>query len=142
MNGPTGCGVGLAWRTVVGVTLLGLASAPTLTAIELDDVLYGVAVLESGDADIGLHQDGVSYGRYGVTQMAVAELQRVRWLNAGQVDLRDPDNNRKVAALYLRYLKHRHGSWWKATAQNNPRSTTYARRVWAVIDNRRSTALK
>lgn len=125
-----------------GTLLLGFAVSVHLgRATDLRDVLSGIEQVESTGRDIGLHRDGVTYGRYGVTYMAVRELQRIGWLAKTPVDLRDPKTNRRVARLYLEYLKKRYGSWWHAVQHYNPRSKTYARKVWAAMDRRRQNAV-
>ena len=94
-------------------------------------------MVETGNRDIGLHPDGVTYGRYGVTYMAVRELRRIKWIGKARVDLRRPHENKRIASLYLQYLEQRYGSWWEAVRHYNPRSNSYARKVWAAMDRRR-----
>jgi hypothetical protein len=113
--------------------------SPAVRAIDLDEVMHGIAIVETGDRDIGLHPDGVTYGRYGVTYMAVRELQRLKWIDGTRVNLREPAVNRRIASLYLKYLRKRYGSWWEAVRHYNPRSGSYARKVWAAMDRRRDT---
>ena len=129
-------------RKLVRPAVLAVAfflALPSVTALatDLDDILYGIAMVETRNRDVGLHDDGVSYGRYGITNQAVRELQRVGHLEQGRYNLIDPDTNRQIAILYLRHLKDRYGSWWKATEMYNPRGQNYARKVWAAIDRRR-----
>jgi hypothetical protein len=121
------------WTGVLALLWL----TPPARAVDREEVLRAIAMVETGDRDIGLHPDGVTYGRYGVTYMAVRELQRLRRLEDGEVDLRNPATNRRVASLYLQYLKERYGSWWEAVRHYNPRSGSYARKVWAAMDRRR-----
>lgn len=113
---------------------------PQAGAIDLQDVLHGIQMVESGGRDIGLHPDGVTYGRYGVTYLAVRELQRLRLVTDAKVNLRDPATNKRMAELYLVHLHRRYGSWWEAVRHYNPRSPGYARKVWGEMDKRRSAA--
>lgn len=116
--------------------LLLLTTTPSWADTELSDILYAVGIVESNGRDIGLHPDGVTYGRYGITYMAVNELHRVGWISTRRVNLRNPATNRTIAVLYLRYLKKRYGSWWSAVKHYNPRSNHYARKIWAEMDRR------
>ncbi|MBT3381893.1 MAG: transglycosylase SLT domain-containing protein [Lentisphaerae bacterium] len=117
--------------------VLGCVTFVSARGVDLPEVMHGISMVESRGRDVGLHSDGVAYGRYGVTYVAVAELQRKRLIGPGRVDLMDPDTNERMAARYVLYLKRRYGSWWRAVQQYNPRSTTYARKVWAEMDRRR-----
>ena len=129
-------------RHTAWLALLILSSTIAATkATGLEDVLYGIQMVETGGRDIGQHPDGVTFGRYGVTYMAVRELQRINWIDDADVDLNNPATNRHIATLYIRYLKKRYGSWWEAVRHYNPRSGSYARKVWAAIDRRRSAKL-
>jgi hypothetical protein len=127
------------WAWLAALVLL--CSASQARAIDLDDVMHGIQMVETGGRDIGLHPDGVTYGRYGVTYMAVKELQRIKWIDSSNVDLSDPATNKRIATLYITYLKDRYGSWWEAVKHYNPRSSSYARKVWAAIDRRRQSIL-
>lgn len=121
-----------------GALVITLAfSAPLANATDIDDVLHGIQMVESSGRDIGRHPDGVTYGRYGVTYMAVKELRRLGRIDGRPVDLVNPATNKRIATLYLKYLKQRYGSWWRAVEHYNPGSSTYARKVWAEMDRRR-----
>ena len=131
---------GVIVASLMTAVLALLAAVPDARAGSLDDVLFGIGQVETGGRDVGLHKDGVSYGQFGVTYVAVRELQRVRLLNDKDVDLQDPATNRKVAGLYLEYLHSRHGSWEKAVAKYNPMARDYAPRVLAIIASRTPSA--
>ncbi|OPZ31291.1 MAG: hypothetical protein BWZ02_00315 [Lentisphaerae bacterium ADurb.BinA184] len=122
--------------TVLAGVLALPASANEPRPVALDDVLYGIGQVETGGRQVGLHKDGVSYGVYGVTYMAVRELQRLRLLDDGEVNLASPATNRKVAALYLSHLRDRYGTWEKAVEMYNPMAKDYAPRVWAIVHTR------
>jgi len=119
------------------MALFSLVASASAQAIDLPEVMYGVGMVESCGRDVGLHSDGVAYGRYGVTYMAVSELRRKRLIGPGRIDLMDPDTNERMATQFMLYLKRRYGSWWRAVQKYNPRSGTYARKVWAEMDRRR-----
>lgn len=88
------------------------AHAQRERAPSLGAVLYGVGMKESGGRDVGLHDDRLSVGRYGVTITAVHELERVSRLRRGVVkfaDLYDPIVNEQVAVAYLQWLIEREG---------------------------------
>lgn len=125
-------------KLACGVALgAALMLADRARAMEIDDVMEGIELVESGGKDIGRHPDGVTFGRYGVTYMAVRELRRLRIIDDTDVDLMVPEANARIARLYLQHLKQRYGSWWEAVVHYNPRSRSYARRVWAAIDRQR-----
>jgi hypothetical protein len=109
----------------------------------ITNVLAGIAMVESGGRDMGVHPDGVSYGRYGLTLVAVRELERcgdvsreeLRMLEANPAQLAAPDRNARLAWLYLRvmYEQHACGSWIEAAGWyhggNAERRRAYADRV-------------
>ena len=121
--------------------LFAAAALASARGVGLNEVMYGISRVESSGQDVGLHSDGVAYGRYGVTYVAVSELQRKRLVGPDRIDLMDPDTNERMAMQYLLYLKRRYGSWWRAVEQYNPRSSTYARKVWAEMDRRRKAGI-
>jgi hypothetical protein len=106
-------------------------------------MLRGIAQVESKDKDIGLHADGVSHGRYGVTQVSVDELVRVKMLDRRDLDLDDPTVNAMVARLYLLVQFERAGgSWWNAVEKyhgnrDKTANSSYAAKVWAAMDDQR-----
>jgi hypothetical protein len=96
-------------------------------------VMNGIAQVESGGRDIATHSDGVSHGRYGVTQVAVDELVRVHVLDHGALDLDDPTVNAMVARLYLLLMfKRCSGAWWNAVEMYHGNRDTSANRAYAV----------
>ena len=77
------------------------------------EVLKAIAEIESGNKAIGRHTDGVSYGRYGMTYVAIAELKRIGIIpKFVKYDLRNDWENRKAASLYLKYCKERFKCSW------------------------------
>lgn len=103
-------------------------------------MLRGIAHVESKDRDLGKHEDGVSFGRYGVTQLAVDELVRVKMLDRRDVDLSDPTVNAMLARLYiLLQFERAGGSWWNAVERyhgnaDRTANSSYAAKVWAAMD--------
>ncbi|NLF40952.1 lytic transglycosylase domain-containing protein [bacterium] len=104
----------------------------------LQRVLASIGQVESGGRDLGVHPDGASWGRYGVTHAALEELIRVgRWHTpAEQTDLSDPAINETVATEYLLLMYERNGhSWreavgWYHGAASWAARDAYARKVW------------
>ena len=106
----------------------------------LEKVLAAIAQIESNNRDIGVHSDGVSYGRYGITMMAVRELQRVGILDVSfnKAWLKIPEQNEYIAKLYLREMYRRTKSWYKAVKRyhgasdddENERYAQRARNIW------------
>ena len=119
------------------------ACRPTPDDAMCAKMLRGIAHVESKDKDIGLHADGLSFGRYGVTQVAVDELVRVKMLDRRDVDLADPTINAMVARLYLLLQFERAGgSWWNSVERyhgNSDKSanSAYAAKVWAAMDGQK-----
>ena len=77
----------------------------TMLAYTKEQVLDAIAYVESGNKAIGVHPDGVSFGRHGVTYGAVKELRRVNILKTIWVDLREDRANRRIAAKYLELMR-------------------------------------
>jgi len=74
---------------------------------EFNAVLKAISFVESTDRDLGVHPDGVSYGRYGVTKKAVRELSKTIDISDG-IDLTNPKANEYAAWEYLRLMHTRH----------------------------------
>ena len=64
-------------------------------------VIDAIGQVESGNRDLNRHADGQSYGRYGITQIAVNELIRSGIIAGCKYDLTDPNVNREMAEKYL-----------------------------------------
>ena len=72
-----------------------------------EQVLWAIGEVESGNKDIGLHPDLISYGRYGVSSIAAEELHRlglIRFRNS----YKNPTGNRFAAHEYLMLMARRH----------------------------------
>jgi|GEM_PF-6314358 len=121
------------------------ATTRTPDPILCANILHAIAHVESKDRDIDAHEDGVSFGRYGVTQRAVAELIRVGHLmDIGiEYDLADPTVNASVAKAYLLLMFERAGgSWWNACEKYHGSlvkgaNEAYAAKVWAAMDDQK-----
>ena len=126
-------------------------SAMVVWPKDIDDAMVGrlikaIGLVESGGDNLGVHPDGVSCGRYGVTQVAVDELKsdRVRrkypscYLDGGVYDLTWPEINELVARKYLLYMYLRHKTWWKAVGWyhggDELRRDRYAGKVMALVE--------
>jgi len=85
-------------------------------------VLNAIALQESGNNPFpnngkAIHKDGVSYGRYGMTYVAVAELKDKNYIpKYVKYDLTNDWENRKAARLYLKYCKDRFQCSWLEAA--------------------------
>ena len=107
---------------MIGALMMAAVTGATSAAPEphmVEHILGAIAQIESGGQDIGVHPDGVSYGRYGVTtQGALAECIRMGVIPGvvASYDLSDPAHNARVARAYLLLMYERHGhSWFRAT---------------------------
>jgi len=105
-----------------------------------------IALQESGDnakpnRNMALHKDGVSYGRYGVTYRAVAELKRTFYIPKGVVyNLTNEWESRKAGRLYLEYCKDRFRcSWFEAIGYYH--SFTKAKREKYLTEIKKSIKL-
>ena len=75
----------------------------------------GVALAESHNKDIGVHDDGKSYGRLGVTVSACAQLFKLHLISDDEYAavmnqpsmLSDPVMNDRYGSMYLRYVCER-----------------------------------
>jgi len=71
------------------------------------EILWAIAEVESGNKDIGLHPDKISYGRYGITKLAATEL----WRYGKITDLnsyKTVEGNKFAANEYLMLMARRH----------------------------------
>ena len=106
----------------------------------IDKMLNGIGYVESGNNDYpngkALHRDGKSYGRYGVTKMALKEMQRLdrvpqHWT---EKDLQNRLVNYSVAYEYLLYQYEKCKSWYKAVGWyhggDDKRRDEYANKVF------------
>ena len=95
--------------TILLTSVIWSAETPTRS-----EVLKAIAEIESGNKATGRHKDGVSYGRYGMTYKAIAELKRVGIIpKYEKYDLTNDWENRKAARLYLKYCKDRFKCSWR-----------------------------
>lgn len=75
----------------------------------------GVALAESHNKDIGVHDDGKSYGRLGVTLSAAAQLYKLNLITGTEYIvvanrpalLAEPEVNDRLGTLYLHYVCER-----------------------------------
>ena len=132
--------------TIIGVMIMSAESnAAAQTAVKRpgdDDnvmcrrVLEAIGQVESGGKNIGVHPDGVSYGKYGVTMIAVREL------HFREEGLKDPEENKFIARLYLQEMYRRHKCWFKATGFYHGGSREardeYALKVFGIISGKKS----
>jgi hypothetical protein len=91
------------------------------TDVSIFEAMSYIALIESGNKDIGKHPDGMSWGRYGITVAAVRELARVGDVSNATMaaiakepqKLADPALNEQYAYLYLRlcYDEHHCTNW-------------------------------
>ena len=95
--------------------VIAITSLIALCDYSCDDVLKAIAIVESSNRAIGMHPDGASYGRYGVTKIAVRELSKTIDISEG-IDLKVDWINKYVAWEYLRLMYNRHGctNWVEA----------------------------
>ena len=111
----------------------------------LEKLLIEIARVESGGKNIGVHSDGVSYGKYGVTMIAVRELQRVGIVdnNFRESWLKLPEQNEYIARLYLQEMYRRHKSWYLAVGYyhggDKRARVRYAERVYESFYNKGTT---
>jgi len=70
-------------------------------------VLWAIGEVESGNKDIGLHPDNISYGRYGVTSIAAEELHRLGLIKL-RSSYKNPVGNHFAAHEYLMLMARRH----------------------------------
>lgn len=132
-------------KSVILAGVMAMTAVPAIVSAAPDDttlqkMLEAIAQVESGGRDIGVHPDGASWGRYGVTYVALDELIRLgRWHTpAAQTDLADPVINMTVATEYLLLMYERHGSSWYAAVGWYHGGTwlardEYAQRVWGHL---------
>lgn len=98
-------------------------------------ILYAISQIESDGVDIGEHSDGVSYGRYGVTHIAVDELKRNGLIPMDEViDLTDPIQNRICATQYLILLSSKHDGWKETIRHWNYNDPEYYNKILTVIE--------
>ena len=119
-----------------------IAKQPKINEPEMcEKILKAIAIKESGNRDLKLHKDGVSWGRYGITRMAVRELQRLDKLDCHfrEKDLVDPVTNKIVAEKYLRLMFNKYKCWYKAAGayhSQNPRlRDEYSYEIFKIILN-------
>ena len=104
-------------------------------------ILSAIAKIESGNRNLGIHSDGVSYGKYGVTMIAVRELQRNHILAAhiSEKDLLIPMTNELAAREYLKLMYKKYKCWYKAAgayhSQQPEKRDAYAKKVFDIITN-------
>lgn len=123
--------------TTNGVSQCELQSEIHQRAVEtrINIIINAIGQVESRGTDIGVHPDGVSYGRYGMTQIAIRELKRVGIIDEDDViDLTDPKQNRTCAKQYLILLKSRYGTWELAVAHWNYNDKNYLNKILDVIE--------
>ena len=93
-----------------------LAAAPYAAAcagtIVPPALLRAVAIVESGERDDAVGDDGISVGRYQINELYHAERARLY----GEYDARDPDAAGRIAARILEDNFRRLGSWRLAVA--------------------------
>lgn len=80
-----------------------------------------------------VHRDGVSYGRCGITQVAVQDCITNGYLPPGVYGLTDPAMADWCGRQYLRLLVKRHGSLWAAVCRWNKGREAYAAKVWRKL---------
>ena len=130
------------------ILTLTIIMTMTIRATEIDRaqlsrVMRAIAQVESSNRDIGVHPDGVSYGKYGVTAIAMKELQRLEILspNMQKEWLLIPETNEIAARQYLMLMFNRHGKcWYKAVGwyhggDANQREE-YANKVYSHLTNK------
>ena len=105
-----------------------------------EKMLKAIGQVESNGKELNRHPDGVSFGQYGVTMMAVRELQRVGTLspNFQEKWLERPEVNRNVAKMYLMLMYRRAKCWWNAVkryhgATDDSENERYVKKVWGAI---------
>lgn len=137
----------LATATIIIMTISTTAHSKVIRPKDNDPVLLSqflcaIGFVESGNKNIGIHNDGESYGKYGVTKYAVNELKRVKLI---PIDFRTaliklPFYNKLIAEKYLNLLFHRCGSWYKAVGMyhggDKKRRNAYADKVFNYVINK------
>jgi len=112
-------------------------SGKDVDPVMLVKVMKAISLVESGGKDLEVHPDGYSFGRYGVTRIAVAELIRLKKLPDREYDLTNPDINKTVAMKYLVLMYERYGTWWVAVGRyhggGSKRREEYAARVFELV---------
>ena len=117
---------------VVGIVICGFNPyEKSVGQRDVESILSGIAMVESSNRDLGVHPDGVSYGKYGVTYMAVTELKRVKLLPEQMViDLCDPIQNELCATKYFILLVSRFGGYDEALKHWNYNDKQYSDKVY------------
>jgi len=82
----------------------------------LEKAMRGIALVESGGHDMGIHKDGVSWGKYGVTMTAVAQLSKLGLISQEEFMevqqspkmIAEPERNERYARHYMswQYVSH------------------------------------
>ena len=121
------------------ILLIALIATTATCDYTCEDVLEAIAQVESSNRALGIHPDGVSYGRYGVTRIALRELGKTIDISE-HLDLTVDWINRYCAWEYLRlmYTRHKCASWVEAAGWYHGGDATnraaYVQKIIAAMD--------
>ncbi len=126
-------------KTKLILLVITITTAIALSDYSCNDVLKAIAVVESSNRDLGVHPDGKSYGRYGVTKIAVRELQKTIDISES-IDLTYPKANEHAAREYLRLMYNRHkctnwvqaAGWYHGGGESN--RAAYIERIIKALE--------